>query len=570
MKRDNGTILALGAAAAIVVAAEASRRKQRKQGSQALTIEQILAMAEKAKASAPRRTPIGIDRIRELAERARRRVGGSSTDASPKEKVQWLIERGDGQGNINTDRLIVLNMGLGRDSMAMLALLAEDALQAEGYKIRPQDLDAIVFSDPGMEWDHTYAALAEVDRMLDLIEQQSGVRVPFFVLSKPSMQATEDYLAAMKQVWATGARGGSHAPYRAWRKGMEDKSIEEKAASGYYHLLSPIDMDYSSGRPNPYTVKIGDTSCTDRHKVQPIRKFMEDLGKRKFGPSYSHKGKDGWNNKVRKGEKAPHINLLGIAEGEGGSGGPRELHMHPFTKENADQIELFKRLIKQSKRAGRSHKKLDKKLNSISKYHRADENGKKKVDLFVYEAYPLIEAGVTKEGEAPILKRHDLDHIRKSGCVMCHSQPPEWYWVLSEKARRGDKWAARSLQRVIDYQKASFDHINKDKKRGGVVIKTGIYQKKDPYARRSPQLGLNERRLLPEVIPLIFDLKVKPRIQAYVDGGMSEREATDQVMADIIAKDYAQGCTIQNVEGAANRLHQWSESCWKHDHRMLT
>jgi hypothetical protein len=565
MKRDNGTILALGAAAAIVVAAEASRRKQSKQGSQALTIEQILAMAEKAKASTKRRTPIGVDRIRELAERARRRASGSSKDASPKEKVQWLIERGDGQGNINTDRLIVLNMGLGRDSMAMLALLADGELTAEGYKVRPQDLDAIVFSDPGMEWDHTYAALAEVDRMLDIIEQQSGVRVPFFVLSKPPMQAAEDYLATMREVWDSGVRGKSHEPYRAWRKSMENKSIEEKAAAGYYHQYAPIDMDYRGGRPNPYAVKVGDPACTDKHKVQPIRKFMEDLGKRKFGPDYKHKGegKGSWKVKVRRGEKAPHLNLLGIAEGEGSeSVGPRAVYKHPFSKENADQVEHIKSLIREYvRRTGKEPKKLQAKLKLITQYHPSE--------LAFMEAYPLVELGITKEGESPILKRYGLDHIRKSGCVMCHSQPAEWYWVLFEKGRRGDKWAARSLQRVIDYQKASFDYINKAGKRGGVAVKSGIYQKQDPYARRSPQLGLNERRLLPEVIPLIFDLKVKPRIQAYVDEGMSEREATDQVMADIIAKDYAQGCTVVDMEGAANRLHQWSEPCWKHDHRTL-
>ena len=462
----------------------------------------------------------------------------------PQTQVQQMIARGDGQGNINTDRLIVFNMGLGRDSMAMLALLAEDGLKAEGFIVRPQDLDAIVFSDPGMEWDHTYKALSDVDRMIALIEKRSGVRVPFFVLSKPSMQATKDYLSDMKQVWSTGARRVSHEPYRAWRKGMEGKSIEEKAAAGYYHLLSPIDLDYSSGRPNPFTVKIGDTSCTDRHKVQPIRKFMTDLGKRKFGPSYSHKGKGGWNNKVRRGEKVPHLNLLGIAKGEGGSGGPRELHMHPFTKENAEQIEHLKSLIKKAERGGRSHQKLDKKLNSISKYHRADEGGKKKVDLFVYEAYPLIEAGISKEGEAPILKRYGLDHIRKSGCVMCHSQPVEWYWVLHEKARRGDQWAARSLQRVINYQKSSFDYTDSKGNRGGVVVKSKMFQRQDPDNPKSATLGLNERRLIPEVIPLIYKKKVEPRIKEYMNEGMTNREATDQVMADIIAKDYAQGCTI--------------------------
>jgi hypothetical protein len=42
-------------------------------------------------------------------------------------------------------------MGLGRDSLAMLALLTEGKLVAEGRPLRPAGVDAVVFSDPGFE-----------------------------------------------------------------------------------------------------------------------------------------------------------------------------------------------------------------------------------------------------------------------------------------------------------------------------------------------------------------------------------------------------------------------------------
>ena len=55
------------------------------------------------------------------------------------------------------ERIITLNMGLGRDSLAMLALLIEGQLVAEGRPLRPADVDAVVFSDPGFEWAHLRA-----------------------------------------------------------------------------------------------------------------------------------------------------------------------------------------------------------------------------------------------------------------------------------------------------------------------------------------------------------------------------------------------------------------------------
>jgi hypothetical protein len=500
-------------------------------------------------------------RLRESGDRPAPRAAGASLaqqapsslrgyDRAAARRVTDIIEEGDGRGNIATDRLVILNMGLGRDSMAMLALLAEGRLRAEGARVRPRDLDAIVFSDPGLEWDHTYAAIADVDRLLAEIQSSSGVRVPFYVLKKPPKAAWDAYLATMREEWDRGVRGASHEPHRAWRRALGDASIEEKALGGYYHILAPIDVAYSRGRPSPYAIDFGKTACTDGHKVQVIRRFMLDLAKQKFGEGYSSKG---WADLVQAGEKAPHVNLLGIAAGEGSEvGGPRELHMHPLSPHRVKQHAELTRLSRRRARQGYKTSKLDKKIKSL-------ERGG---PLYVSEAYPLVEMGIAKEDEQRILERHGLGHIKKSGCVFCHSQPPEWYWVLWEKARRGDPWAQTSLDRIVAYEAASMGYRDSRGQCGKAIFTKKPWQAADPSAPRSGVLRGDDRRGLLEVIPIITERKVEPRIQAHMGRGLGRRAATDAVMEEILRKDYAQGCELP---GSTNRDPEPLGPCWRHE-----
>ena len=61
----------------------------------------------------------------------------------------------------NSNRIITLNCGLGRDSITMLVLLAEGNLQTEALgTLGPQDIDVVIFSDTGNEWEHTYSLLS--------------------------------------------------------------------------------------------------------------------------------------------------------------------------------------------------------------------------------------------------------------------------------------------------------------------------------------------------------------------------------------------------------------------------
>ena len=57
-------------------------------------------------------------------------------------------------------RIVTLNMGLGRDSLAMLALLIEGQLVVEDRALRPNDIDAVVFSGPDFKRARRASSLA--------------------------------------------------------------------------------------------------------------------------------------------------------------------------------------------------------------------------------------------------------------------------------------------------------------------------------------------------------------------------------------------------------------------------
>ena len=93
--------------------------------------------------------------------------------------------------HISRERIITLNLGMGRDSLAMLGLLTEGRLIAEGRALAPEDIDAVVFADPGAEWAHTMALLPRVRRFC----MRHDLR--FLHLQKPSPEAWTRYLAEL-------------------------------------------------------------------------------------------------------------------------------------------------------------------------------------------------------------------------------------------------------------------------------------------------------------------------------------------------------------------------------------
>ena len=254
--------------------------------------------------------------------------------------------------------LVTLNCGLGRDSIAMLCLLAEHQLVMEGQHIGPADVDAVIFADTGAEWPHTYALLPVVADFCAAM----GVR--FIHIAKPPEYG--------ERGWRDNPRAHGDREDPAWVVGSEEWTIAERAASGAYHRRIPIIPEFSRYGKIAVTVN---ASCTDNHKVQPIRRVMADLCLERFGVDCRS-----WGHLVRRGLRERHRVLIGIA---------------------ADEAD------------------------------RAINTGR---PFYEWAVYPLLEAGLTKPAETAILARHGFDMdlpIYKSGCVMCPFQPIGWFWALS-------------------------------------------------------------------------------------------------------------------------------------------
>jgi len=258
----------------------------------------------------------------------------------------------------NADRLIVLNCGMGRDSLTMLVLAIEGKLVVElehgPATLGAGDIDAVVFSDTGCEWPGTYALLDDVAVLADML------CAPLIVLDKGDgddaavLAAAASRPADMAGVLAKAASGAYHASARSGNRRlaiMADLALRATVAS------------------------LGKGDCTDNHKIQPIRRLLSDLSRVRFGLDNRAYGAA-----VRRGERAPHVCLVGYTAGE------------------------------QSRVEG-------------SEGHKSPD--------YVTERFPLVTMGITKDLEAPILKSWGLGHVRKSGCYMCPYQPPSWYWALS-------------------------------------------------------------------------------------------------------------------------------------------
>lgn len=252
--------------------------------------------------------------------------------------------------------LTVINCGMGRDSVAMLCLLAEGRLVCDGRVLAPGDVDAVIFSDTDAEWPGTYAAVPRVRALCE----RMGVR--FLVLAKPPEWGP--------QGWRTNQRPKGSKDLPVWVQHCPGSTIEERARLGYYHRRLPIIEEYARFQTIAVTVS---ASCTANHKVLVIRRVLDDLCRERFGVSCV-----AWGNLARAGAVERHRVLIGIA---------------------ADEAD------------------------------RAIDSGR---PYYEQVRYPLVEMGVSKADEAPILARHGLDDLHKSGCFICPYQPAGWFWALSE------------------------------------------------------------------------------------------------------------------------------------------
>jgi len=346
--------------------------------------------------------------------------------------------------------LTILRMGMGRDSMTMLCLVAEGKLLVDGKAIGPEGLDAAVFTDTGNEWPHTYELIPRVQEFCD----EHGIRL--IIQRKPTPDAMNTWKAKVHEIregmWEVKApakpmreerkkllseskrlnkrieakrttdeqREEARArlgvidtrvaeldheikaiedqanPYiqqikkvpKSWRR--DEDTIDERAERGGYHLRPSVMEDYASKRT---ICAMNDPGCTHNHKIVPNRQLINDLSREKWGV-----GNAAWGNAVRRGDRKPHRMLIGFAADE----------THRITR--AEDLE--------KRGAGPD---------------------------FEADFYPLVEMGIDKAGEQEVLERHGFGDVMKSGCFMCKWQPASWYWALREVS-------PASYQRVVDYE----------------------------------------------------------------------------------------------------------------------
>jgi hypothetical protein len=237
-----------------------------------------------------------------------------------------------------------------------------------------------------------------------------GTGVPFYVLRKPPKAMWESWVEKRRRIFIDAwKRSGGDAKSGAFREVLDDAkipppwleqdfgSIERKAELGGYHRAPPLVEEFSTySRLNMRS----SPECTDRHKIQPITRFIEDLTLAKHGVSLV-RGADSWQAQVSRGEAMPHQVLIGFTADEGN-------------------------------RADRG---------GVAAGHKG----------WKVERYPLLEMGIGKDDEEAILARHGLGWIRKSGCFVCHWQPIAWFWALSvqnpEAYARVLAYEARALTR---------------------------------------------------------------------------------------------------------------------------
>lgn len=215
------------------------------------------------------------------------------------------------------DRLTILSMGLGQDSSAIAILLAVGKLpQYRNYSEPVKDIK-IIFSDTGVEWPETYEWREELKEWLS-----------------------------------------------EW--GLEIITLEKGSR---YHDLPAVDKWYLSLRGIPTRQR---RSCTIRHKVNPIRRWINHHASLYFGADNKHWYREG---------RTPHRMLIGIAAEE-------------------------------SHRACRSDVR------------------------YIENHYPLLELGLDRIECQKIIKKAGFKTLPiKSGCVCCPFQPDGWYYSLSRMHR---------------------------------------------------------------------------------------------------------------------------------------
>lgn len=347
---------------------------------------------------------------------------------------------------------IVISSGLGRDSTTIVALMLEGVLPVGNRLVGPEDVAAVVFSDTGYEWSKTRDLIPVMRQRLAV------VGVPFYELATPPEelwrpwwgQRRQAWLAAFAKVEQARRRGDVATANRLWEQlarpaprgqipwqppELLRASIADKARLGYYHGDVPL-LERVLERSRPIVLRRAgggrSAECTDRHKIQPIRRFLADLAasevpsiRRALDETEITRGTVYLQRRDQRGHRIRADDALAA------------LKLYAADVQ-AGQREPIKLLIGYA-------------ADETSRVQRGTEGRLKApeyVQIGIEELYPLVEAGIGKKQEGAILRRHGLDWVIKSGCVFCPESPSSWFWALSE-------WDPPIYKRLVQAQQAA-------------------------------------------------------------------------------------------------------------------
>jgi hypothetical protein len=382
--------------------------------------------------------------------------------------------------------LLTISNGLGRDSATIIALLVQGKLEVDGQRVRPQDVDLVVFSDPGSEWGFSTntamsgatpgghpTAQEALGQLLDL------VGVPHVTLEKPHASVWLPWLEGKRDLatqlmnerdagrtdWGVRvvryAKGddkgddkwkayqlGSKGAKSSWFPGERAavQAMNERQRQQYETGLIRLDpMDFqayftramygwSARNPQPWLQT--DWRARAAQTGRPTwRQKAEGGGYHPRPPIMAQREAMGWGT-IMKGHACtighkidPIDNLLNdltIATWGVPTSRPKKHKALDSWNKRVSEGQAEPHRIMIGFAAG-EEKRIERGrlLQGKAPWRRA--------------VYPLAEMGIRKEDQGAILRnirvggrRFNLDWIKKSGCFLCHYQPEGWFWALRE------------------------------------------------------------------------------------------------------------------------------------------
>lgn len=301
---------------------------------------------------------------------------------------------------MNRQQLTILSFGGGHDSAAILLKIIYDLDFRKKYV---SGIFIVVMSDTGNEHGHTYS---NVERFEKLCKENN---IPFFFLTNEK---------------------GFHSP--AWP-----------------NLLVPQNREL--GSPFKETmVQLGTKSCTDKLKIGPIYKFVDEFINETFGYNFH------------------------ISDGRG----CRKKAIKQFYKDHGKITIIIGFAFGEESRAEKSIKLQNK---QIADYEESKSKGKKGSWQHVLDRiFPLIDIKMDRKSCIEYIESKLDYEVMPSNCKMCPYQSlPELLWLYNNDLETWKQWVSIE-QRKID----RFKHEGPNFKNHGVFNSKKLLPDKLEDAKR--------------------------------------------------------------------------------------